>query len=198
MKKLLAILMVLVLSIGIVACTNDQQTPPAEDTEVENPTEEPNEDPTEEPDEKPDEEEPAEEAKEVTLYFVNEEFVETGDESLEKLVTETREIEVTDDNLEETIVRALMEGPETEGFVTLIPETAILNGVELTDGTAFVDFARDGMYGGSLQETYTISQIVGSLTELDSVDRVQFLIDGEVEESLMGHFMIDQPFENLY
>ena len=51
------------------------------------------------------------------------------------------------------------------------------------------------MFGGSLQESFTISQIVKSLTELSSVNRVQFLIDGKKEESLMGHFDISKPFE---
>lgn len=188
MKKILALLMVLVLAMGVVACTNDEEAPPAEDPVVETPVEEPNE------------EEPAkedEEANEVTLYFANEEYVETGDESLEKLVPETRELDNTDDNLEEAIVKALMEGPETEGAITVIPSTAVLNGVEVTDGTAYVDFARDGMNGGSLQETYTINQIVASLTELDEVDRVQFLIDGEKGDSLMGHYSIDEPFEKI-
>lgn len=181
MKKLLVILMIFALSISIIACNNDEETPPTEEPVVEN----------------PNEEDPEPESIEVTLYFVSEEYIETGDESLEKLVPERREFIDTEENLGEAIVRALMEGTESEEARTVIPSTSSLNGVEITDGTAYVDFASDGMHGGSLEETFTINQIVASLIELDSVDNVQFLIDGEVGDSLMGHYSIDEPFENV-
>lgn len=141
---------------------------------------------------------PQKESKEVTLYFGNKKYIETGDEGLDKLIPEKRVIQYDDISLEEKIVRELMKGPEnTEETSTVIPSTAKLLGVELEDGTAFVNFAQEGMSGGSMQEIFTIDQIVASLTELDSVDRVQFLIDGKVAESLMGHISIDQPFEGV-
>ncbi|WFA08424.1 GerMN domain-containing protein [Tissierella sp. Yu-01] len=184
MKKLLAVLMILVLSISIVACTpKEEPAPPIEDPagnddEIVDPT-------------------PETDSKDVTLYFLNEEYVETGDESLEKLIPEERTIEVGSTTLEESIVKALMNGPESEGIRTAIPSTAKLLGVEVSDGTAFVNFSREGMFGGSLEETYTINQIVASLVELDSVDRVQFLIDGQKGDSLMGHYSIDEPFDDI-
>lgn len=188
MKRILTVLMILVLSISIVACTSDTK-PPAETPAPETPTETPIEEP---PVEKP---EPVEETSQVTLYFANEEYVQSGDESLEKLVAEVRDIEIKDVTLEEAVVRELLAGPDLEGVRTVIPGTANLLGVNVEDKTAYVDFAREGMHGGSLEETFTINQIVASLTELDSVDRVQFLIDGEVEDSLMGHYDISKPFE---
>jgi spore germination protein GerM len=184
MKKFLAILLIFALSISIVACKSNKETPVNEDPIIEEPINEPNED-------EGNEDEP--ESIEVTLYFANEDYIETGDESLEILIPERREIETREDKLGEAIVRALMEGTESEKAQTAIPSTSTLNGVEIIDGTAFVDFARDGMYGGSLQEGLTINQIVASLIELDSVDSVQFLIDGEIEESLMGHYIINKP-----
>jgi hypothetical protein len=33
------------------------------------------------------------------------------------------------------------------------------------------------------------------LTQLDSVDRVQFLVDGQEAETLMGHMSIEGPIE---
>ncbi len=188
MKKILAILMILVLSISIVACTPKNE--PNEDPVVETPVEQPGE-----PTDEIVDPEPSTDSKEVTLYFLNEEYVETGDESLEKLIAEKRTIEVGSTTLEEGIVRALMSGPEANGLRTAIPSTAKLIGVKVSDGTAFVNFSREGMFGGSLEETYTINQIVASLVELDSVDRVQFLIDGQKGDSLMGHYSIDEPFE---
>lgn len=176
MKKIIGILLVAIMVLTLGAC---KPKDPVVENEVVDPS-------------------PKTESKEVTLYFSNKEYVETGDESLEKLGTEKRVVEYGDISLEESIVRELIKGPEdTEKFSTGIPSSAKLIGVEVAEGTAFVNFAREGMYGGSLQETFTIFQIVGSLLELDSVDRVQFLIDGKKDESLMGHYSIEEPFVEI-
>ncbi len=139
---------------------------------------------------------PEAQSKEVTLYFGNNKYMETGDEALEQMFTETRVIEYSDVSLEEAMVRALMEGPkDTDTMGTLIPDTVKLISVEVKEGTALVNFEQEGMSGGSMQEMFTIDQIVNTLTELDSVERVQFLINGTVTESLMGHVLAEEPFE---
>lgn len=203
MKKFLILILILVLSLGVTACATDSpdENPIDQGPVVEQPATNPDdEDPVVQDDEEDQDDqvvepEPENSKEMVTLYFVNEEYVITGDESLDKLVVEEREVEYEDTSLEEAVVRELMDGPEGEGLNTLIPEQVELLGVEVKDGTAFVDFSSEELGGGSMQETFTISQIVDSLTELDSVDRVQFLIDGERAESLMGHIEITEPFE---
>ena len=185
MKKIIALLMIFVLTISLVACKKDEVPPTTDNPVVEEP-----EDNDEVVDPTPDSD-----SKEVALYFVSDKYIETGDESLEKLVPEYRKIELGDFSLEESIVKALMEGPESEGVSTVIPSSAKLIGVEVADKTAFVNFAREGMFGGSLEETYTINQIVASLIELDTVDRVQFLVDGQKTDSLMGHYDLEEPFD---
>lgn len=182
MKKIIGVLLVAIMILTLGACKPKDpvvEKGPVVENEVIDPS-------------------PKTESKEVTLYFANNEYVETGDESIEKMGFEKRIVEYGDISLEESIVRELMNGPEdTEKFYTGIPSSAKLIGVEVAEGTAFVNFAREGMFGGSLQETFTIFQIVGSLLELDSVDRVQFLIDGKKDESLMGHYSIEEAFEEI-
>lgn len=191
MKKYLVFLLAAIMLLTLAACT--PKKPANEDNiVVENPKdggENTDNDDVVDPS-------PKTESKEVTLYFANKKYVEIGDENLEKLITEKRLIEYGDISIEESIVRELMKGPEnTEELSSPFPATAKLLGVEVADGTAFVNFASEGMYGGSLQEYFTIDQIVSSLIELDNIDRVQFLIDGKKAETLMGHFSIDEPFE---
>lgn len=185
MKKILTLLLIFVLLISFSACA--KETPPPEEPIVETP-------PVETPEEPVDEGPPQ---KEVKLYFANEEYIQTGNESLEKMIVETRTIDIMEMGLEELVVRALMEGPTVEGARNVIPATAKLNSVEVKDNTAFVDFASEGMHGGSLEETYTINQIVASILDLGTVDKVQFLIDGQIRDSLMGHYGIEKPFEEI-
>lgn len=196
MKKIMVLLLSLIMIFTFVACT---PKPPANDDDNivgEDPIEEPM-DNKEDPEDEIVDPTPKTDSREVKLYFANNEYVETGDESLEKLIQETRTIEFGDISLEEAVVRELMKGPESPDLSVQIPATAKLIGVELADGTAFVNFASEGLYGGSLQETFTINEIVASLLDLDSVERVQFLIDGKKADSLMGHYEILEPFDKV-
>ena len=183
MRKL-AVFLALVMILGLTACNAVQKAP--DNTGV--PDKGDKGDKIVEPS-------PQTEEKEITLYFANKNYIQTGDEKLEKIIAEKRIIQYGNISLEEVVVRELMMGPKNNELSTGIPSGSKLLGVEVSDGTAFVNFAQEGLHGGSLQEGLTISQIVKSLTELENVDRVQFLIDGKKAETLMGHMSISESFE---
>lgn len=186
MKKYIVLFLAAVMVLTLGACTPKEIVNDDDNIVVEDPQ---NQDEIVDPS-------PKTESQEVTLYFGNNKYIETGDESIEKLIGEKRVIEYGDISIEESIVRELINGPEnTDELSSSIPTTVKLLGVEVADGTAFVNFAQEGMYGGSLQELFTIEQIVSSLIDLDGIERVQFLIDGKKTETLMGHYSIDEPFE---
>ena len=132
----------------------------------------------------------------ATLYFANEEYIITGSEDLEKLIPEERDIQTTEESLGMDILQELKKGSENPELETLIPETSKVLDVKIENALATVNFAREGLNGSSMEEAFTINQIVATLLELDEVDRVQFLVDGEVAESLMGHFDTTQAFED--
>lgn len=190
MKKFISLVLILIIAFSLVSCTSEK----SKDVDVENPEGKDNI----VDDNNGDTSEPSSDIneKKVVLYFANNEYVETGDEELDHLLPEERLIEYKDMSLEEAIVRELMKGPESSELGNPIPDTAKLLGVEVRDKTAFVNFAEEGLNGGSMQEDFTISQIVNSLLELGSVDKVQFLIEGEKAESLMGHFDTMEPFDS--
>lgn len=181
MKKYISIFIVVVMILSLAACSAPNKEPVDTD-------EKQGGDVIVEPSPKTDE-------KEVTLYFANKKYVETGDEKIEKLISEKRVVKYGDISLEEAVVRELMKGSESQELYTEIPSSAKLINVEVADGTAFVNFAQEGLYGGSLQESFTISQIVNSLIGLESVKRVQFMIDGKKAETLMGHIYTMGAFE---
>ena len=205
MKKFLYMLLISIMVISLSACAappneepEEPSTPPVEDQDTNDEKDNDNTgDEDSEQADTEDEEDKVEDKKEqeVDLYFVNSEYVETGDESLDHLKIEKRMVNYEDMILEEAVVRELLKGPGSGDLTTGMPETIKLLEVKVMDNTAYVDFSSDGLEGASLQETLTIEQIVESLTNLEGVDKVQFLKDGSEADSLMGHVSIDQPFE---
>lgn len=144
--------------------------------------------------------EPMPEEKEylVTLYFAHTGYVESGDETLPKLV-EVRDVPMTAQEgrqyfkLVDSALRQIPEG--TSPAATLINDTIQVHDVVVDEGTAIVDLSSQGLSNGSLAEAYVISQIVESLrASFPEVKQVQFLVDGAVVESLMGHFGAEEPF----
>ncbi|HEY8363847.1 MAG TPA: GerMN domain-containing protein [Clostridiales bacterium] len=184
MKKFISMLLVVLIILTLSACAK----PAKESADIEEPK---GKDVIVEPEPKTDE-------KEVTLYFVNKKYIETGDEKLEKLIAEKRTVRYGNMSLEEAVVRELMKGPENQELSTEIPASAKLINVEVADGTAFVNFAQEGLYGGSLQEIFTIMQITWTFGELGNIKKTQFLIDGNKAETLMGHIGIFEPFEGRF
>lgn len=177
-KKISYILFVLLISFSIIACNDSSDNENTEEPIVEenNGDQENNEKYT------------------AKLYFANSEYINTGNEDLDSLLVEEREIELNDIILEKALILELLNGPSIEGLSSPIPESANLLDVQLSEATVFIDFESQGMNGGSLQESLTIEHILKTLFELEHIEKVQFLIDGEVRESLMGHLLIDEPF----
>lgn len=213
MKKYIAIFLSAIMILSLTACTNSEKSPKteisadnkSEDSKVGDSKAEEKEDEildenkSEEDDNDTSVEKTVEEAneEEITLYFVNKKYIETGDESLEKLISETRVVNYENMSLEKAIVDELMKGTENTELDTAIPSEAKLIDIEVSDKTAFVNFAKEGLQGGSLEEDLILNQIIKTFIELDNIDKVQFLIDGDKAETLMGHFEISEPFESV-
>lgn len=202
MKKYIAIFLSTIMLLSLTACSSSEKTPKTIDKqESENEVVEENQEETinENEEEAEETEETSEEVneKEVTLYFVNKKYIETGDESLEKLIPEKRVVKYDEMPMEEAIVRELMKGTEDDKISTVIPSSVELIDVKVSDKTAFVNFKQEGLHGGSLEERFTLDQIIKSLIELENVDKVQFLIDGQKAETLMEHLDISEPFDNI-
>ena len=102
-------------------------------------------------------------------------------------------------NLADTIVNALIKGPQ-KGLVKTIPVDTRLNALYITsDGTCYVDLSvaiRKNHPGGSKLELLTIYSLVNSLVlNVAEVERVQFLIDGNETLTLAGHIDLQLPIK---
>lgn len=127
--------------------------------------------------------------KYVNLYFM--------DETASKLVPEVRKITLTQkETTEMTVVKELIKGPTGSRLLRTVPQETKILSVETKEGVCFVNLSQEFKTkhsGGTGEEALTIYSIVNSLTELPGVNRVQFLIDGQKEESYI-QMIFNEPF----
>lgn len=96
-------------------------------------------------------------------------------------------------------VRALLAGPSAAereaGMSTTVPDGTELRGVNLAGGTATVDLSgRFASGGGTLSMTGRLAQLVFTLTQFDSVERVDLRLDGESTRVFGGEgIILDHP-----
>ena len=127
----------------------------------------------------------------LTLYFANAEGTD--------LITEERVVEVNaNQTREKTVVEQLIAGPKENGAKRTVPmETKIRDVTTTDDGICYVNLSEDFVekhIGGEMAERLTIYSIVNSLCELDSIEKVQFLIEGKKVDRFKGHLEIKTPF----
>ena len=142
----------------------------------------------------PDNKQPQLATVEVVLYF--------SDDQAMYLVPEKRNISIgegaSDEVLAASILKELIAGPQNKELYATIPAEAKILSVKINEGVASADFSKELQskhWGGSSGEGMTLNSIVNSLTELDSIDEVQLLIEGKKVESLAGHMDTTVPLE---
>ena len=112
----------------------------------------------------------------ISLYFKN---IETN-----SLIAEAKCIDVK--NLYEEpytyLINLLIEGPESEKLESAIPEGTKVNSCTLKGNIVYADLSKefiDNAPAGIEEESNIIYSIVNTLTELNEVSGVKFLINGE-------------------
>lgn len=129
------------------------------------------------------------EKKYIKLYF--------SDKDAQSLVAESREIDNTQkDTLEMRVIKELLKGPVNSSLVKTIPQETKILSVETKEGVCFVNLSQDFIAkhpGGSAGEMMTIYSVVNSLTELEEVEKVQFLVEGQKMDVFI-HMVFNEPF----
>ncbi len=144
----------------------------------------------------------------ATLCYINADYVQAGDESVNPLTG----YELTENNLQEMtgstekpepaeLLEMLKTVPEELGDAqTEVNDDYVINGITVEAGTATVDLSSENLYGGTLEEELLISQIVETLLHsYDDISLVKFRLDGEDAETLMGQVDVTEGFsEGIY
>lgn len=126
----------------------------------------------------------------LTLYFAN----ETGD----GLVKEVREDVYYSSNisLEKLVMEQLLEGPAGEGAKSAIPAGTKLMTVSVVDGVCYVSLDetfRNQDY--KVNESIVIYSIVNSLSELQTISKVQISINGDTSGVYRDNFRLEEMYE---
>ncbi|HYO61709.1 MAG TPA: Gmad2 immunoglobulin-like domain-containing protein [Actinomycetota bacterium] len=188
----IALGIVLVLALTGAACDDGDDEPAAASTA---PSESPVESPTAAPPATPT---PATVTQPVRLWLTLEDF--TG--------LTTRQAQVTPPRVATAAVTELLKGPTqseiSNGWGTAIPAGSQLLGIEVSGGVATVDLSGEfESGGGSLSARMRLAQLVYTLTEFQTVQRVKLEIDGQPATTFSSEgIVIDGPmtrgeFEDL-
>ncbi|WP_026702715.1 GerMN domain-containing protein [Salibacterium aidingense] len=211
MKRLLYLFITAILSLGILAAcgqgeeqnqenTGDEagDTEPAED-DVQEDTEEGTEDAAEETEESADETEVEQEdtvetdsseetvTETVTLYFSDNELLET--------YKEEQEVEAdSEEEIPAAALQAWIDGPEHEELTSHFQEDVEVQSVEESDGVAEVSFSESFLdtNAGSSAEM-AITEQIALMMEQFGYEETKILIEGEEESSLFGHMDATEP-----
>ena len=128
------------------------------------------------------------ETQTVKVYF--------ADIATRKLSAEERTVKITDQQpIEQYIIEEIIKGPQSETNTGVLSKDTTLASVNISNNIGFVNFAKnfvDKNKSSEDSEKLTIYAIVNSMTELESVNRVQFLIDGKIVEKF-GDIDISEP-----
>lgn len=132
---------------------------------------------------------------ELKLYYVNDEYVATGNEELDQMMTPYEvTIKCRPEEVYAQAISKLRETPK-EGYDTMVREGYKINSVTKIDDMVVVDFSSQDLSGGSMEEGFLVHQIVLTLLHsFDEIEKVQFTLDGQQTESLMGHVDVSKPF----
>ena len=124
------------------------------------------------------------------------------DMNSQKLVPVVRELLPTgsDPNRVKQVIEWLSMAPEEEGLQQLWPEIIMLRDVFVVDNkTVVVDFVGDGLseyQAGVAMEGLLIHSLVDSILESFPWYReVWILIDGQIQETLLGHINIEKALQ---
>ncbi len=129
--------------------------------------------------------------KTVKLYFIK-----AGNQ---QLAPETLTIRVKDLPIEFYIVEELIDGPTAKDLLPTIPQGTKLREVKTDEGVCYLNLSMEFITkhaGTEIEQQLTVYSIVNSLTELNTVNKVQFLIEPEKQQEIKGLFDLSKPIES--
>ena len=98
--------------------------------------------------------------------------------------------------LQNVALQELLTGPVSESLSSYIPAGTTVQSINIQeDGLCTVDFSKELQNAelNSSEEKFVIESIVNTLTQFDSVSSVQIRVNGNIVDSIAGHWDISRP-----
>ncbi len=127
-------------------------------------------------------------AVKLTLYF--------PDKDASWLLPVKRSASVPEKEVIKTIFKELASPPPD--IPKPLPEGTSLLGATVKDGIATLDLSKEfqkNFSGGTSAEQITLFSIVNSLTTLSNIQSVQFLLEGQKQDAMLGHMDTSVPIK---
>jgi len=92
----------------------------------------------------------------------------------------------------EEAIQEILKGPSSadldKGYLSLVPDGSVLNGVKIVSNTARLDFSEEFSFNPLGYEGFNaqLKQLVYTATEFQNVDQVLFTINGELRDYING------------
>ncbi|SFF99333.1 Sporulation and spore germination [Desulfotomaculum arcticum] len=125
---------------------------------------------------------------EVVLYF---------SDGNGKLAPERRKIRKVPGIARETI-NELCRGPQVNGLEATIPPNTSLLDINIQDGLCTINLSEELITehsGGSAAENMTVYSLVNTLSQFQSIESVQILVEGKIVPTIAGHLDVSSPLE---
>lgn len=125
----------------------------------------------------------------ITLYF--------PDKDLNYLVPEIREVDIKNQPIEKIIIEELLRGTQNEELTNLIPSGTRLISTDIVGKVIYLNFSKELIKESmsEKEEALVLYSIINSAAQIENVDKVQILIEGETSEVFCRYFTINKPKE---
>lgn len=118
----------------------------------------------------------------VSIYYYNE---ENNNYEIEDKIIDVKELIK---NPYIILLNLLMDNPRKENLISLIPKNVQINDTYLKNNILYVDFSKEFKeINGYENEKNAIYAIVKTLTQLNEVDGIKILIEGEENQSFLDN-----------
>ena len=116
------------------------------------------------------------------------------------LIPEDRRVGISDNPeiLAGNVLSEYMKGSEDTDLYLPLPEKAEIRNFFFKDGTLYLDFSREirvNFEGGVGAELCCLYGFVNTLSEINAVKEVRFLLNGEDPEVLISHIYTGEPLQ---
>ena len=119
----------------------------------------------------------------ITLYFLDKNSNELKSHAV---MVNSKELLK---NPYKTIVQKLLDGPDSENFVSVFPENTRLIDASLTENCVVLNFSDDLLkFSDDNQKFNIINSILNSLSQLTEVNSIRFLINNEPNDVLSEEY----------